>query len=168
MVLNFQDPQIWVAISFIIFFLAFGNLIWKKISGFLENKIKIIDNEIKEAQSLHLEASNLLMKEKKKTQELENKIKRILEDGKTKTNEIVKKNKEKIDKEVINLEANSNIKIKLLEQEIIEKIKIKILDKAIEKTIMKLEENLSHSDHKNILAKALKNVESNLENNKKL
>ena len=168
MVLNFQDPQIWVAISFIIFFLAFGNLIWKKISVFLENKIKIIDNEIKEAQSLHLEASNLLMKEKKKAQELEDKIKRILEDGKTKTNEIVKKNKEKIDKEVINLEANSNIKIKLLEQEIIEKIKIKILDKAIEKTIMKLEENLSHSDHKNILAKALKNVESNLENNKKL
>ena len=166
--LNFQDPQIWVAISFIIFFLAFGNFIWKKISVFLENKIKIIDNEIKEAQSLHLEASNLLMKEKKKTQELENKIKEILADGKIKTDEIVKKSKDKIDKEVFNLESNSNIKIKLLEQEIIEKIKLKILDKAIEKTIMKLQQNLSHNDHKNILSKALKKVESNLENNKKL
>tara|TARA_S200000501_G_scaffold13400_1_gene11900 strand:- start:81 stop:587 length:507 start_codon:yes stop_codon:yes gene_type:complete len=168
MVLNFQDPQIWVAISFIIFFLAFGNLIWKKISIFLENKINIIDNEIKEAQSLHLEASNLLIKEKRKGQELENKIKKILEDGKIKTNEIVKKSKEKINKEVINLESNSNIKIKLLEQEIIEKIKLKIMDKAIENTIMKLQQNLSHKDHKNILAKALKKVESNLENNKKL
>ena len=168
MLLNFQDPQIWVAISFVIFFLVFGNLIWKKIAIFLESKINIIDSEIKEAQNLHLEASNLLMKEKKKTQELENKIKEILADGKIKTDEIVKKSKDKIDKEVFNLESNSNIKIKLLEQEIIEKIKLKIMDKAIENTIMKLQQNLSHKDHKNILAKALKKVESNLENNKKL
>ena len=51
MKIDFSDPQIWVAISFILFFLLFGNLLWKKFSGFLDNKILAIKNEIDEAKN---------------------------------------------------------------------------------------------------------------------
>ena len=50
MKIDFTDPQIWVAISFILFFLFFGKLIWKKLTGFLDAKIIEIKNEIDEAK----------------------------------------------------------------------------------------------------------------------
>ena len=47
---DFSDPQIWVAISFILFFLLFGKILWKKFSSFLDNKILEIKNDIDEAK----------------------------------------------------------------------------------------------------------------------
>ena len=66
MKIDFSDPQIWVAISFILFFLLFGKFIWKKFSSFLDNKILEIKNEIDEAKKLHNEAKDLLAKKQKK------------------------------------------------------------------------------------------------------
>ena len=59
-VINLNDPQIWVAASFLLFFVIFGSVIWKKFSNFLDNKINDISKEILEASNLHQEAKNLL------------------------------------------------------------------------------------------------------------
>ena len=68
---DFSDPQIWVAISFILFFLFLVKLIWKKFSSFLDNKILEIKNDIDEAKKLHNEAKDLLAAETKKMQDLD-------------------------------------------------------------------------------------------------
>ena len=79
--INLNDPQIWVAVSFLLFFLIFGSLIWKKLSNFLDNKISAISEEILLANNLHQEAKNLLSEEKKRLQGLDNEINIILEEG---------------------------------------------------------------------------------------
>ncbi len=162
MPINFQDPQIWVAISFIIFFAAFGKIIWKKLSFFLDEKIKLVHEEIEEAQKLHDEAKLLLSQEKRKAQDLETEIKKIMNASKLKADEIVKENKSKINNEILNLERSGKDKIKLLEQEILKEIKLKILDKAINKSVSKLEENLSKQDHNILLSKSIKNIDSKI------
>ena len=48
--IDLNDPQIWVAVSFVLFFLIFGNFIWKKLISFLDNKINSINEEIETAQ----------------------------------------------------------------------------------------------------------------------
>ena len=66
-IIDLNDPQIWVAVSFLLFFIFFGSYIWKKFSNFLDNKINDISEEIVVASNLHQEAKNLLSEEKKKT-----------------------------------------------------------------------------------------------------
>ena len=58
--IDLNDPQIWVAVSFLLFFIIFGNFIWKKLSSFLDNKINTIQQEIVTASNLHQDAKNLL------------------------------------------------------------------------------------------------------------
>ena len=77
--INLNDPQIWVAVSFLLFFLIFGSFIWKKFSNFLDNKINTISEEIIVASNLHQEAKNLLSEEKKRLQGLDNEINIIIE-----------------------------------------------------------------------------------------
>ena len=52
-IINFNDPQIWVAISFLLFFIIFGSFMWKKLSTFLDSKINAISEEIRVANNLH-------------------------------------------------------------------------------------------------------------------
>ena len=102
--LNFLDPQIWVAISFILFFAIFGSLLWNKIKKFLDDKILAIKNDIEEAKLLHDEAKKLLSSETIKYQALDNEIKRIINVSKKESNDLLIENKKRIELEIANLE----------------------------------------------------------------
>ena len=110
-ILNFNDPQIWVAISFILFFIIFGRFIWKKFSIFLDNKINAISAEIDSASNLHKDAKNLLSEEMKKFQGIEHEINIIIEEGKLKAQNLYNESKEKINDEITKLEKSSLEKI---------------------------------------------------------
>ena len=130
MKVDFTDPQIWVAISFILFFLIFGKIIWKQLSGFLDNKILEIKHEINQAQQLHKDAKELLAIESKKAQDLDLIIKDIIDDSKNKSYEILLENKKKIETQVQILEKESYEKIKVIQNQALEEIKTDIIRKA--------------------------------------
>ena len=106
MKIDFSDPQIWVAISFILFFIFFGKLIWRQLTSFLDSKILEIKNEIDEAQKLHKDAKDLLASESKKLQDLDLIIKEIIDDSKNKSYEILLENKKKIETQIQILEKD--------------------------------------------------------------
>ncbi|PPR26196.1 MAG: ATP synthase subunit b [Alphaproteobacteria bacterium MarineAlpha9_Bin4] len=130
MSLNFLDPQIWVTISFILFFVFFGKLIWRQFSSFLDNKILEIKNEINEASKLHQDAKDLLASESKKIQDLDLVIKEIIDDSKNKSYEILLENKNKIESQIKILEKEALEKIQLIKHQAQEEIKKEIVDKA--------------------------------------
>ena len=130
MSIDFSDPQIWVAISFILFFVFFGKLIWKQLTNFLDSKILEIQNEIDEAQKLHKDTKDLLASESKKFQDLDLIIKEIIDDSKNKSYEILLENKKKIETQIQILEKDSLEKIKLQQNQAMEEIKIDIVNKA--------------------------------------
>lgn len=149
MKVDFSDPQIWVAISFILFFLLFGKLIWKKFSLFLDNKILDIKNEIDEAKKLHNEAKELLAAETKKMQDLELVIKEIIDSSKNKSYEMLRENSKKIEEQIALLEKEATEKIKVIENQAIVETKLDIISKAtlIAENILKskLSENDQHT-----------------------
>ena len=120
MKINFTDPQIWVAISFILFFLLFGKLIWKKLVSFLDTKILEIKEEIDEAKKLHHEAKELLSEETKKIQDLDLEIKEIIDNSKNKSYEILQQNTSKIEAQIALLEKDALEKIKVIQNQAIE------------------------------------------------
>ena len=130
MKIDFSDPQIWVTISFILFFLLFGKLLWKKFSEFLDNKILAIKNEIDEAKNLHSKTKELLAEETKKMQDLDMEVKEIIDNSKNKSYEILIENTKKIEEQIEALEKEAIEKIKVIENQAIEEIKMEIISKA--------------------------------------
>ena len=166
-VINLNDPQIWVAVSFLLFFIIFGSFIWKKMSYFLDNKISDISEEIIMASNLHQEAKNLLSDEKKKLQGLDNEINLIIEEGKLKAQSLYNESKEEINNEINKLEKSAKEKIKYLEKEAVIEIQNKISIHSIKLTEKFLEETLSKEDHSEIISNSINELENTLVNKNK-
>ena len=161
-IINLDDPQLWVAISFLLFFIFFGSFIWKKFSNFLDNKVKDINEEILTANNLHQEAKNLLAEEKKKLQGIDNEINAIIEEGKLKAQNLYNESKEKINREIMKLEKSAKDKIKYLEKEAVIEIQNKISEHSIKLTERFLEETLSKEDHAEMINNSIKELEKSL------
>lgn len=162
--LNFLDPQIWVAISFILFFALFGSMLWNKIKKFLDDKILDIKNDIEEAKLLHDEAKKLLSSETIKYQALDNEIKRIINVSKKESNDLLIENKKRIELEIANLEKSSNEKIKMLEQQIIVEIKEAVSKEAINLVIKKLKTNMNERVSSIVLDASQEEIKKSLKN----
>ena len=163
--INFNDPQIWVAISFILFFSFCGKFIWSKLSNFLDNKIDSIAAEIKDAEKLHNDAKLLLSSEMKKNQDLDKEIKKILKDGKLQLQELQLKNKENIDIEIKKIKKNSLEKISYLETQVISDIKNKVAAQAIQLTQDFLMKELDVNVHLDNINSSINEIEVSLKNN---
>jgi len=55
-----HDPEIWVLVSFVIFFVLFGGRLWKAVAGQLDGRAEAIRAELAEAQRLREEAEAML------------------------------------------------------------------------------------------------------------
>ena len=161
-VINLNDPQIWVAVSFLLFFIIFGSLLWKKFSNFLDSRINDISEEILVASNLHQEAKNLLSEEKKKLQGLDSEINTIIEEGKLKAQNLYNESKEKINKEIMKLEKSAKEKIKYLENEAVIEIQNKISKHSIKLTEKFLEETLNKEDHLEMINNSITELEKTL------
>ena len=158
MKINFADPQIWVAIAFILFFLLFGKLIWRKFAGFLDNKILEIKKEIDDANKVHEDAKELLALETKKIQDLDLVVKEIIDSSKNKSYEILRENTKKIENQIELLEKEATEKIRVIENQAIEEIKLEIISKASEITEKVLKDKLDESNHHTIMQESIENT----------
>jgi F-type H+-transporting ATPase subunit b len=159
---DFSDPQIWVAISFILFFLLFGKFIWKKFSSFLDKKILEIKNDIDEAKNLHNEAKDLLAAENKKIQDLDLLVKEIIDNSKNKSYEILRENTKKIEAQIELLEKEATEKIKVIENQTIEEIKSDIISKATSIAEKVLKNELSENNQLSIIKKSIEQTKKAL------
>jgi len=55
-----HNPEIWVLVSFVIFFGLFGSRLWSAITGMLDARTEAIRTELAEAQRLRQEAATML------------------------------------------------------------------------------------------------------------
>ena len=152
---DFSDPQVWVAISFILFFLLFGKILWKKLSSFLDNKILEIKNDIDEAKKLHIEAKDLLAKENKKMQDLDLIVKEIIDNSKNKSYEVLRENTQKIEAQIELLEKEAKEKIKVIENQTIDEIKLDIISRASSIAEKVLKSELSENNQLSIIEKSI-------------
>lgn len=54
------DPEIWVLVSFVAFFVLFGGKLWTALTGLLDGRANAIRAELAEAQLLRSEAEKML------------------------------------------------------------------------------------------------------------
>lgn len=55
-----QNPRLWVAVAFVIFFVIFGRRMWKVVAGMLDQRADTVRAELAAAQLLRQEAEAML------------------------------------------------------------------------------------------------------------
>ena len=113
----------WVLIAFILFFVLVGKKLWSALTTNLDQRKKMIENELNEAKKLREEAQTELNASLKKQKEINKQVLDIINDAKStakqieadalKKSDIIIKRKEEQAKQKINnaqVEALNNIK----------------------------------------------------------
>ncbi len=113
----------WVLIAFILFFVLVGKKLWSALTTNLDQRKKMIENELNEAKKLREEAQAELNSSLKKQKEINKQVLDIINDAKStakqieadalKKSDIIIKRKEEQAKQKINnaqIEAINNIK----------------------------------------------------------
>ena len=113
----------WVLIAFILFFVLVGRKLWSTLTSNLDQRKKMIENELNEAKKLREEAQAELNASLKKQKEINKQVLDIINDAKStakqieadalKKSDIIIKRKEEQAKQKINnaqIEALNNIK----------------------------------------------------------
>jgi len=158
------DETAWVAIAFVIFI----GLVWKKaskaITGILDSRSLLIENELKEAKSLKEEALEELRKSLQSQKNISNEAeqiikdaqdaaKKIREDANFSCSEIIKRREEQAKQKIMALETEAVNNIKKITGSII-----------IESSKVFIESNLDKKENNNIISKSSNQIKSSFLN----
>ena len=158
------DETAWVAIAFVIFIA----LVWRKaskaITGILDSRSLLIENELKEAKSLKEEALEELRKSLQSQKNISNEAeqiikdaqdaaKKIREDANVSCSEIIKRREEQAKQKIMALETEAVNNIKKITGSII-----------IESSKVFIESNLDNKENNNIISKSSNQIKSSFLN----
>lgn len=158
------DETAWVAIAFVIFIA----LVWRKaskaITGILDSRSLLIENELKEAKSLKEEALEELRKSLQSQKNISNEAeqiikdaqdaaKKIREDANISCSEIIKRREEQAKQKIMALETEAVNNIKKITGSII-----------IESSKVFIESNLDKKENNNIISKSSNQIKSSFLN----
>jgi F-type H+-transporting ATPase subunit b len=158
------DETAWVAIAFVIFI----SLVWRKaskaITGILDSRSLLIENELKEAKSLKEEALEELRKSLQSQKNISNEAeqiikdaqdaaKKIREDANVSCSEIIKRREEQAKQKIMALETEAVNNIKKITGSII-----------IESSKVFIESNLDKKENNDIINKSSNQIKSSFLN----
>jgi len=158
------DETAWVAIAFVIFI----GLVWRKaskaITGILDSRSLLIENELKEAKSLKEEALEELRQSLQSQKNISNEAeqiikdaqdaaKKIREDANVSCSEIIKRREEQAKQKIMALETEAVNNIKKITGSII-----------IESSKVFIESNLDKKENNNIISKSSNQIKSSFLN----
>ena len=158
------DETAWVAIAFVIFIA----LVWRKasraITGILDSRSLLIENELKEAKSLKEEALEELRKSLQSQKNISNEAEKIIkdaqdaakkirEDANVSCSEIIKRREEQAKQKIMALETEAVNNIKKITGSII-----------IESSKVFIESNLDKKENNNIISKSSNQIKSSFLN----
>lgn len=158
------DETAWVAIAFVIFI----GLVWRKaskaITGILDSRSLLIENELKEAKSLKEEALEELRKSLQSQKNISNEAEQIIKDAQDAAKKI-REDTNVICSEIIKRrEEQAKQKIMALETEAVNNIKKITGSIIIESSKVFIESNLDKKENNNIISKSSNQIKSSFLN----
>ena len=158
------DETAWVAIAFVIFIA----LVWRKgskaITGILDSRSLLIENELKEAKSLKEEALEELRQSLQSQKNISNEAEQIIKDAQDAAKKI-REDANVICSEIIKRrEEQAKQKIMALETEAVNNIKKITGSIIIESSKVFIESNLDKKENNNIISKSSNQIKSSFLN----
>jgi len=158
------DETAWVAIAFVIFI----GLVWRKaskaITGILDSRSLLIENELKEAKSLKEEALEELRKSLQSQKNISNEAEQIIKDAQDAAKKIRDDANVSCSAIIKRREEQAKQKIMALETEAVNNIKKITGSIIIESSKVFIESNLDKKENNNIISKSSNQIKSSFLN----
>ena len=160
----FSDPQFWVAVSFFLFILAIFNPVRKILLTSLDTQIVEIKNKINESEDIKNEAQKTLSELKIRESEVEKEVKELELNSENKIQELTKLSSIKLSEQIEKRKILADNKIDQFLREINSSIKEYISNVAIEATSHILINNLSSEKRSDLIKDSIKELNNILKN----
>ncbi|PJB70413.1 MAG: hypothetical protein CO093_08035 [Alphaproteobacteria bacterium CG_4_9_14_3_um_filter_47_13] len=158
----FQDAQIWATLSFL-FFLFF---MWKfgkdKLLAALDSRIENIRKEIETAESLRIEAQELLAQYQRKQRDAAKEATEIVERAKVHAAEIQKQAEQNIADIAIRREQQLQERLKRMEQNAIQEIRTYAAALAVKATTEIIARQMDRKTNENLIEQSIKHLPKQL------
>jgi F-type H+-transporting ATPase subunit b len=155
----FHDPRFWLAIAFITFIFLILKFARSSILKALEEKSKIISQEIEAAKDMKERAEALLAKATKYEEDSELYAAKLLQDAEDEAKKFAAESKKIIESEIAKKTAASMERIRMEEVSAIREIKARIINSAIGDLSQNISKDLDSKDHDKLITKALEDFE---------
>ena len=152
-----SDAKFWTAVAFVIFIVLTFKPVKSILIKGLDEKIKLIKNNINNAENIENDAKKLLSDVKINEKNLNEKIDEFNKSTKTKIENLEKEMSSKLEQQINRKKELNELKIKQLEQEASEEIKNKTSYLAIKIVKNYLENKLDEKSKDKIFQDSLKN-----------
>ena len=160
----FSDPQFWVAVSFILFIAAIFNPVRKILTSSLDVQIKDIKNKIDEVENLRNEAQKALDELKERETKVEKEIQNLNLESEKKITALKNISTSKLTDQIEKRKILAENKIEQLVRDTNNSIKNYISSVAIEATRNILLQNLSKDKKSELIEESITEFNSVLKN----
>jgi F-type H+-transporting ATPase subunit b len=161
------NATFWVAVSFFIFF---GLLIYlkvpQKINNALENKIKLIKNELDEAEKLKNESKNLLSDYENKIDESKQETKEIINSAKRQSENMIIEKTKKFHQDMDRKKKNVEQKIIQMKENALKDIKNASVKISIEAAESLIKNSIDKNKLENVYTEGLLEIKKTLKQTK--
>ena len=160
----FNDPQFWVAVAFFIFIIAIFKPVKKILISNLDSKIKIIKENINQAENLKNEAQIILSDIKKRQNEVKIEIENIRKEAIEKIGMLESQANIKLKEQIKKRELLSSEKIKLMVKDANITIQNNISQTSIETVVFLLQKKLNKDEKQNLITQSIKDLNTVFKN----
>ena len=161
------DATFWVAVSFFIFF---GSLVYlkvpQKVNNLLDEKIKLIKNEINEAEKLKNESKNLLSDYENKIDASKKETKEIISLAKKQSEKVIIEKTNKFHQDMDLKKKNAEQKIIQLKEEALQDIKKASIKISIESVGNLIKNSIDKKKLETVYTEGLEQVKTTLKQTK--
>jgi len=161
------DATFWVAVSFFIFF---GGLVYlkvpQKVNNLLDEKIKLIKNEIDEAEKLKNESKNLLSDYENKIDASKKETKEIISLAKKQSEKVIIEKTNKFHQDMDLKKKNAEQKIIQLKEEALQDIKKASIKISIESVGNLIKNSIDKKKLETVYTEGLEQVKTTLKQTK--
>ena len=152
----------WVLIAFILFFILVGKKLWSTLTYSLDQRKKMIENELNEAKKLREEAQTELNASLKKQKEINKQVLEIINDAKNTAKQIEADALKKSDVIIRRKEVQAKQKINNAQIEAINNIKNLSAELSIKSAKVYLQEELDSKIQKTLYSESKEKLKEKL------
>ena len=152
----------WVLIAFILFFVLVGKKLWTALTDNLDQRKKIIENELNEAKKLREEAQSELNASLKKQKEINKQVLDIINDAKSTAKQIEADALQKSDVIIKRKEEQAKQKINNAQIDAINNLKNISAELSVKSAKLYIENELDNKSQKSLYSNSKKELKEKL------
>ena len=157
-----NNPTLWVAISFLIFLALFARPTWRFVTRSIDNKIEEIRNKIEEATGLREEAQDLLAANKRKIVDAEREAGEIIAQAREEAQVLKARLTNELEEVLKRRQQIATDRIAQAESDAVEAVRLLTVDIALNATEQILSETIKGEKGKRLINNSIKELPNKL------